>query len=177
MQEIWKDVVGYEGLYQVSNLGRVKSLDRAIKYSNGKICKYKEEIRALTKDGRGYLRVLVSKNRKHRNLRVHRLVAQAFIPNPRNLSQVNHKDEDKTNNCVDNLEWCSCQYNVDYSLSKKVCQYDTNGNLLRIWKSIIEASRNLQIPDTNIGKCCKGEYKQSGGYVWKYADESEEVYA
>ena len=177
MQEIWKDIVGYEGLYQVSNFGRIKSLDRVIKYSNGKICKYKEETKALTKDGKGYSRVLVSKNGKHKNLRVHRLVAQAFIPNPHNLSQVNHKDEDKTNNCVDNLEWCNCQYNVDYSLSKKVCQYDTNGNLLKIWKSIIEASRGSQIPDTNIGKCCKGEYKQAGGYVWRYADATGEVYA
>ena len=177
MQEIWKDVIGYEGWYQVSNLGRVKSLDRVVKYKNGKTYKYKEEIRTLTKDNKGYLRVLVSKNGKHQNLRVHRLVAQAFIPNPRDLSQVNHKDEDKTNNRVDNLEWCDCQYNVDYSLSKPVCQYDDNGNLLRVWKSIIEASRNLQIPDTHIGECCKGVYKQSGGYVWRYADSIGEVYA
>lgn len=171
MQEIWKDVVGYEGLYQVSNLGRVKSIDRVIKHKNGKILKHKEKIKALTKDRKGYLKVFISKNCKHKNLRVHRLVAQAFIPNPHNLSQVNHKDEDKNNNCVDNLEWCECQYNVDYSLSKKVCQYDMNGKLLKIWKSIIDASRNLQIPDDNIGKCCKGKYKQSGGYVWRYADE------
>ena len=98
MKERWIAIEGYKGLYEVSNLGRVKSL-----ISNGLILKQ-------SKDKDGYY--IVSLKRK--SFRVHRLVAIAFIPNPNNLAQVNHKDEDKTNNCVDNLEWCDATYNINY---------------------------------------------------------------
>ena len=107
MNEEWRDIEGYEGLYQVSNLGRVKSLN----------CRgHKGCIGILTPrfDGKGYEMVALYKEGKARNTKVHRLVAQAFIPNPNNYPQVNHKDEDKTNNCVDNLEWCDTQYNNTY---------------------------------------------------------------
>ena len=171
MKEIWKDIKGYEGLYQVSNLGRVKSLAKTVIYCNGKVYHYAETIMKLQEHRRGYLKVGLKKDGLFRNVFVHRLVANAFIPNSNNLSQVNHIDENPKNNRVDNLEWCDCQYNVDYSLSKPVCQYDMQGNLLAVWKSMIEVDRVLGIPDTNIGKCCKGIYKQAGGYVWRYCDK------
>ena len=106
MKETWKDIEGYEGLYQVSNLGKVKSLNYN-KTSESKLLK-------LQKNSNGYTRVVLYKNRKPKVCLVHRLVAQAFIPNPNNLPQINHKDEDKANNSVDNLEWCTYLYNNTY---------------------------------------------------------------
>ena len=106
-KEEWKDVENYEGLYQVSNLGRVKSL----KDNNGKP---REKIMKQGKTKNGYLRIMLCKNGKRERFLVHRLVANAFIPNPNNFKCVNHKDEDKTNNCVNNLEWCTYQYNNTY---------------------------------------------------------------
>lgn len=101
-KEIWKDVVGYEGLYQVSNLGRVKSLFR-----------YKKILKQF-EDNKGYLRVTLYKNNKSKSIKVHKLVAEAFIPNPNNYDCINHKDENKTNNRVENLEFCSFYYNLMY---------------------------------------------------------------
>ena len=104
--EIWKDIEGYEGLYQVSNLGRVKSL---------KVSKIKSErIRKSYQQSSGYISIVLCKNGKVTNHKIHRLVANAFIDNPDNLPEVNHMDEDKTNNCVDNLEWCDSSYNKNY---------------------------------------------------------------
>ncbi len=168
MKEIWKDIEGYEGLYQVSNLGRVKSLAKTVIYCNGKVYHYAETILKPCEQKKGYMKVGLHKGRKTKNAFIHRLVATAFIPNTDNLEQVNHKDENPQNNRADNLEWCDCQYNVDYSLSKPVCQYDMQGKLIAVWKSIIEAKRVLNIPDSNIGNCCRGKVKQAGGYVWRY---------
>ena len=104
--EIWKDIEGYAGLYQVSNLGRVKSL---------KVSKIKSErIRKSYQQSSGYISIVLCKNGKVTNHKIHRLVANAFIDNPDNLPEINHKDEDKTNNCVDNLEWCDSSYNKNY---------------------------------------------------------------
>ena len=113
--EEWRSIPGYEGLYEVSNLGRVRSLDRYVKYSNGMIHLHKGKVLSPGKDTDGYLKVVLNCNRKCKTITVHRLVALTFIPNPDNLPIINHKDEDKTNNSVDNLEWCTQQYNLNYN--------------------------------------------------------------
>lgn len=180
-KEIWKDVEGYEGLYQVSNLGRVKSLERIIEHKGcyggfyhvkGKILKPRTE-----KDG--YFRIGLKKDRTQKFYRINRLVAKTFIPNPNNLPVVNHKDENKENNVWTNLEWCTQLYNVNYGdginkrklkRSIKIKQYDLNGNYIKTWDSINDAIRCYN-GNTQICQCCKGKRKQANGYKWKYADE------
>lgn len=120
MKEIWKDIPDFEGLYQVSNLGNVKTLDKyvgtGIKH-NSKVKRKEKLLKQYNK--RGYLQVSLSKNHKRYYFSVHRLVAQAFIPNPDNLLQVNHKDENPMNNCIENLEWCTAKYNCNYGTRNK----------------------------------------------------------
>lgn len=151
--EIWKDIEGYEGLYQVSNYGRVKSLNKR----KGRILK-------PAKDKGGYLRVALHKQGTQKHYKIHRLVAQAFIPNPQNLPQVNHKDENPTNNTVQNLEWCDCQYNIDYSQSKQVLCLETG----KVYKSVMEVERQLGFAQSNISACCNGRYKQAYSFHWCY---------
>ena len=167
MKEIWRDIKGYEGKYMVSNLGRVKSLN----YSNTG----KEGILNARDNGKGYLRVILWKDGKDKKYRINRLVAQAFIPNPDNLPEVNHKDEDKTNNRVDNLEWCSRQYNIEYSQGKAVIGINKVSGLIAEFPSASEASRQTGINSRNICACLKGRQKSTGGFYWHYASESEEV--
>lgn len=114
--EEWRPVKGYEGLYEVSSLGRVKSLDRWVEHGRkGKQFVSERILKAKGQDRHGYNRSLIlSKEDKHRCVKAYRLVAEAFLPNPDNLPEVNHKDEDKTNDCVDNLEWCTGIYNLTY---------------------------------------------------------------
>ena len=113
-EEIWKPIVGYEGLYEVSSYGRVRSLD---KYDS-RNCFRKGKVLSPFKDRYGYLSVVLSCNGKCKTINVHRLVAKAFLPNPDNLPQVNHKNEDKSDNRVDNLEWCDSKYNNNYGTRK-----------------------------------------------------------
>lgn len=152
--EEFRDVPGYEGMYEVSNFGRVRR--------NGKILK--------PFNNYGYLRVDLFKNGIVRKFLIHRLVAQAFIPNPKNLPQVNHKDEDKTNNCVENLEWCDAKYNINYSKAKPVLQFDREGNFIKEWPSALKVEEELGIYHSNISNCCLGRYglKTTGGFIWKY---------
>ena len=169
MNEEWRDIEGYEGLYQISNLGRVRSLN----------CRgHKGCIGILTPrlDGKGYEMVALYKEGKARNTKVHRLVAQAFIPNPNNYPQVNHKDENKTNNDVKNLEWCTNEYNHNYgtrnervgkSLSKKVICITTG----EIFNSMREACRKHNISSGSMTECCQGKRKTAGGYKWEYFKE------
>lgn len=166
MEEVWKDIKGYEGLYQISNLGRVKSLPRYLpnKYS------FKTTYLKPALNVQGYFFVTLCKDGRMYRKRVNRLVAEAFIPNPDDLPQVNHKDENKLNNCVDNLEWCTAQYNVDYSKSKEVWQYTKDNKLVSKWKSINYAGRSTNIDIGNIHKSCIGERKSAGGYIWKYKE-------
>lgn len=116
MIEEWRPVEGYEGLYEVSNTGRVRSFDRYVKGKSYRL--HKGKVLSPGKNSRGYLSAVLSYNGKHKSITVHRLVAQAFLPNPDNLPEINHKDEDKTNNSVDNLEWCDHKYNNNYGSRK-----------------------------------------------------------
>lgn len=150
--EIWKDCKGYEGKYQVSTLGRVWSV-KGQKYLNG------------TFDKDGYIRVhLTAKNGKRKDEFVHRLVALVFIENPNNYPQVNHKDENKKNNKVDNLEWCNSRYNNIYSKGKAVRCIELD----KVFDCSQTAMRELRIDGSDIRKCCKGQKKTAGGYHWEY---------
>lgn len=185
MKEIWKDIFGYEGLYQVSNFGNVRSLDRAVWCSPSATrgsYKMKVKGRALnfSKSVDGYLRVALSKNSKSATTPVHRLVASHFIPNPGMLDQVNHIDGDKTNNYVDNLEWCTQVENARHAVKhglfhphneREVIGTDANGNEFR-FKSAAEAGRTLSIDARSISSVCSGHnpYRHTaGGLKWKYA--------
>lgn len=160
MEEIWKDIKGYEGLYQVSNFGRVRS----IKFGKERILKH-------SKTQNGYLQVILYDNGRPRCFFVHRLVAEAFIPNPNNLTEVNHKDECKTNNRVNNLEWCDRQYNAEYSLAKTVNQYSKNGEFIKQWKSATEVETQCGFHQQNICLCCQGKRKSAYGFKWYYTDD------
>lgn len=176
MQEIWKDVPGYEGLYQVSNLGRVKSIYYNRKKCKGWDIKKKPKIIRLAKDRHGYYFVRLYNGEKQNRYSVHRLVAMVFLPNPLNLSEVNHKDENPVNNLVDNLEWCSHKYNMNYGtkvkrqkekVSKPVCQYTLNEVFIKEYPSRKEASIETGTDVTGICQCIKGKLKTSGGFIWK----------
>lgn len=118
-QEIWKPISNYEGLYEVSNNGQIKSVGRYIKSNHNNTRFQEEKIRKLTVNNKGYVTVRLCKNGKYKTFLVHRLVAETFIPNPYEYNEVNHKDEDKAHNSVNNLEWCSHDYNIQYSLVSK----------------------------------------------------------
>ena len=165
MKEIWKDIKEYEGHYQVSNLSRVKS----IKFG-------KERILKPVTDRHGYSIVGLWKNNKQKTYKVHRLVAEAFIPNPYNLPQVNHKDENPLNNNVNNLEWCNSKYNCNFGTrieriskrrSKTVLQYDLEGNFIREWKSTAECGRN-GFNQAHVAACCQGKLKKHKDSIWRY---------
>ena len=174
MEEIWRDIKGYEGLYQVSNTGKVKSLERTVWNNRGYYKTVPEKILEGYDNGYGYLRVELCKDGKGKWYRINRLVAQAFLENPNSLPEVNHKDEIKTNNRVDNLEWCTKQYNVEYSQGKAVIGINKVSGLILEFPSTREASRQTKINQGNISSCCQGKRKSAGGFYWHYAD-SEEV--
>ncbi|MEG1402888.1 NUMOD4 domain-containing protein [Bacteroides sp.] len=162
--EVWKDIQGYEGLYQVSNLGRVKTLPR--KYGT-------ERIRKPAIEKNGYLQLLLCKDGVRKNYFVHRIVAEAFILNPNNYPTVNHIDKNKLNNQVPNLEWMTFEQNLRYSTKKSVKQLDLKGNVIRIWDSIIDVEKELGYDTSPISKCCqrKPHHHTAYGFKWKYANE------
>lgn len=173
MKEIWIDIAGYEGLYQVSNWGRIKSLK---KYRS------KKEQIMVQQIKKGYYTIRLSKHSKKKDYVVHRLIAQAFIPNPNNLPQVNHKDENKLNNKIENLEWCTVTYNncygtrlerasVSNKLRREVLKFDLDNNYIDTYKSVTEAGRRNNTSVANISACCRGVYKQSKGYIYRFKNE------
>lgn len=178
--EIWKPVMGYEGLYEVSNLGRVRSLDRKVNHKeSGFYQTIKGKIKSTKLNNSGYEIVSLFKNNKEKTCLVHRLVAQAFLPNPDNLPEVNHINEDKTANSVYNLEWCNSSYNKIYGTRGKrqgekesvsVIQLTFDGCLVKRWSSMQEVMTQLGINRGNISNACSGRSKSAGGYKWKYYD-------
>lgn len=228
-EEIWKslDFLGYPD-YMVSNMGRIKSLDKYVNSSYGSKQLRKERILNFDKTKFGYLRIKLWQNGEGRKFYVHRLVASAFLKNNNNLPYINHKDENKENNHVDNLEWVTQKENINYgtrnervsekmkgennpmygkhfhlteehkrnigkgnkgkkvseetkqkiSEAKKgkplynkrvpILQYTLDGNFVRDWESIKQASEELNLQYSNIGACCREKRKQCGGFIWKY---------
>lgn len=188
MEEIWKDIKGYENLYMISSYGRVKSVDkydRLGRFWKGKILKN-------NKQSNGYFSVGLSKNGKMKYFLIHRLVAEAFIPNPENYPCVNHKDENPSNNFVSNLEFCTYGYNNNYGTrnqrlseslkshsvseqskkkmsqikNKTVFQFTRDGKFVKQWKSVNEAEETLGI--WHISSCATGKRETAGGFKWSY---------
>ena len=169
--EEWRNIEGYEGLYQISNYGRVRSL----KFG-------KERILKPGKSENGYLIIAIFKNGKGKMYLVHRLVAQAFINNTDNLPIINHKDECKTNNNVENLEWCDYIYNNNYGTtkqriadklingkrSKKVFQFTLDGEFVAEYSSTMEVQRQTGYSQGHISQCCNGKRQTAYGYKWTY---------
>lgn len=166
--EIWKPIKGYEGLYEVSNMGRVKSLHFG-----------KEKLLKLQKHKFGYDTLMLhQKEEKPKHFNVHRLVAEAFIPNPDNLPCVNHKDCNTSNSIASNLEWCTQQYNLKYNnahlrAGKKTPVYQLNkdtNEIIKEWESIRQAAQHLGVCSIPIYNCCKNnKYRKTAyGYKWRY---------
>lgn len=184
--EIWKDVVGYEGIYQVSNFGNVKSLDKIV-FNNGSRRYNNIKGRVLSQNktnGNGYRIVSLNNNGCSKNYYIHRLVASSFLENKNSFKYINHKDENKLNNNIDNLEWCDAKYNANYgtsrerarqkllnnkSTSKQVSSHDRNTmELIKTFPSISEASRQLNCAVQNISDALHGKQPTARGYIWKY---------
>lgn len=182
IMEIWKDIKGYEGKYQVSNKGRIKSLSRAIPHLGGFRVIPERIMAQHVSSTTGYYMVSLCKDKKCEWMLTHRIVAMTFIPNPSNLPFVNHKDEIKTNNNVENLEWCTPEYNINYShvrekqidaISKEVEQYDFDGKFIKRYKNCYEAGRILNVHPSSIRRCCTGEIGSTRGFIWKYTNEEK----
>ena len=166
MSEIWKDITGFVGLYKVSSLGNIQSLN----YNRtGNIKQLKP-----VPNKKGYLQVLLCNGKIRRRVLVHRIVAIEFIPNDKQLSEVNHINEIKTDNRAINLEWFDTLYNNNYGtrnkrLSKAINQLTLSGELINTFEGIREAERITGIKNQSISQCCKGKYKTAGGYIWEYS--------
>lgn len=184
---VHKQVVGYEGLYEVDQFGRVYGIDRTkTVVDNERIYEKPIAGRQMKQSihTKGYKTVSLTKNGSTKTVFVHRIVAEAFLPNPNNLPMVNHKDEDKTNNFIDNLEWCTASYNRTYGKAverqakkirgreseKKIAviQKDMNGEFLNWFDSLTKASENVNGSTSSISAVCKGKRKMAYGYLWEY---------
>lgn len=167
--EIWKDIQGYEGSYQVSNLGRVKSVERITREGNHR----SEKQMKLQKTKRGYLTVILTKEGNQKLHYVHRLVGIAFIPNPTGKEQINHINEQKEDNRVENLEWSTAKENMNWGTaidrrSKKLRKPVICIELGMLFDGLLEAEKQTGAKRPNICKCLKGIRETAGGYHWKY---------
>ena len=193
MEEIWKNIEGYPN-YQVSNMGRIKRLSTGYYRRTEKILKPQLQ-------NNGYLHIKLSQKDKTKCILVHRLVAQVFIPNPNNLPQVNHINEDKTDNRVENLEWCTQKYNINYGngiskrvktnkengtykkigeinskiRSKSILQFSKDNSFIRRWDCIMDVQRELGYDNKQICSCLKNRQKTAKGFKWVYADDYERI--
>lgn len=163
-KEVWLPINGYEDRYLISNLGRVK---------NKNTSRVLKERFTTT----GYVLVNLSKGGKMHTERIHRLVGTHFIPNPDNLPEINHINEDKTDNRVENLEWCDRKYNVNFGsrterqrkkISKAVVQLSTDDKEIAHFCSTVQAGEHTEINSHRIADCCRGTRKTAGGFKWKY---------
>lgn len=182
MSEIWKDIPGFEGIYQVSDMGRVKSLERRVYFGNA----FRDAPEIILKQldvPNGYKQIALSKNGKKKRLYVHRVVATAFVPNINGYPQVNHKNESKTDNRAVNLEWCTPNYNVNYGTCIKrraektkiklripIVQMDLDGEMLATYVSISDMSRITGFDKSLVWRCCKNKAgsETAYGYKWKF---------
>lgn len=181
MQEIWKPIKDYEGLYEVSNLGRVKSLSKKqrVNIKNNNLITKREKILKLRNDKYGYVRCMLYGKEKPVLKQVHRLVAEAFLKNYSNELEVNHKDCNVTNNCVFNLEMCTRKQNMEYASKLKrfnpkkrqVLQCDKNNVILNKYESITDASIAVGTSVANLSKSLRNNDKTAKGYKWRYVDE------
>lgn len=187
--ENWKAIAGYEEHYQVSNLGRVKSLPREWVWGYGAIRRRGELILSPGRKSDGYLSINLVRNGICKNVIIHRLVAKAFLPNPENKREVNHKNGNKGDNRLENLEWCTREENQQHAyatnlhkrtkavcaascrrrFSKPVIQLSKDGNELRVFPSENEASRITGVDQRNMNACIHGRAKSAGGFIWKRA--------
>ena len=180
MTEEWRDIKGYEGIYQASDKGRIRSLDRRIGGKRkGSTRNWKGTIKHPTKRKNGYLKITFYKDGKSETREVQRVVAETFIPNPENKAQVNHKDGNKENNCIENLEWVTARENsihardvLDKGSMKRVAQFSRGGVLIAEYRSLRIASENIGIKQCGISNVLSGRRYTAGGYVWRYVKEA-----
>lgn len=184
--EIWKQISGYEGIYEVSNLGRIKSCDKIVDDDYCGKRRFRSRVRRQSKNNSGYYQVGLSKNNKVKKFLVHRLVCEAFCENPDNKPEVNHINEIKADNRACNLEWCTRRENLNFGTrneragkasgmtrGKPIQQFTQNGEFVAEYWSAREASRQTGISQGNISNCANGSRRNShaGGYIWKYKEE------
>ena len=187
--EDWRDIPEYSGLYQISSYGNVRSCTRT-KWNGKKDILAKGRLLQPWEANGGYKCVYLCRNGSKRLYKIHRLVAIVFIPNTESKPEVNHKDGNRGNNHVSNLEWCTKSENNQHSytvlnrispmrgktgvkcvLSKRIAQYDLSGGFIKVWDSMMDAQRELGISASNISACCRGKFASMGGYKWKFYNE------